>query len=148
MLQPSVTLDRPEWGHRSSGLQILTLDAPAKWDVETQLQLLRLTKLPVGWDGYNSVPVKQEVAYFARAVLYQVMTDQIPTPTIVPISGGGVQIEWYVGDVEVELAIRRPFDVEFFANCGALPVPIEDNLSSDFTSISQLLRKCFIPASV
>ncbi len=138
MLQPSVTLDRPEWGHRSSSLQILTLDAPAKWDVETQLQLLRLTKLPVGWDGYNSVPVKQEVAYFARAVLYQVMTDQIPTPTIVPISGGGVQIEWYVGDV----------DVEFFANCGALPVPIEDNLSSDFTSISQLLRKCFIPTSV
>jgi hypothetical protein len=143
MLQPSVTLDRPDWRNTQPDVQILTLNGPAVWDVETTWRLNELTRLRLGWDGYSSVPVKQEAADFVKTVLYRVMAPHIPAPAIVPISGGGVQIEWHSPTFEIELAIRRPYDAELYANLENGAEPIETQLISDFTTLSQILRDCY-----
>jgi hypothetical protein len=49
---------------------------------------------------------------FALQVLSGVMSEFIPTPSVVPISTGGVQFEWHQNDLDIELYIAAPNDSE------------------------------------
>jgi hypothetical protein len=68
------------------------------------------------------------------------MAGHTPAPSIVPTHGGGLQLEWHVGGVDVELMIYRAFEAELSVSFGDDRVPIEDKpLSADFNDLSTAL---------
>lgn len=65
-----------------------------------------LTRLPPGWDGYHGIAVLPGVAEHALRLLEEIGAHTQIVPDVVPLSNGGMQLEWYVGidEVEVEIA--------------------------------------------
>lgn len=72
-----------------------------------QLQHLResaaeLLALPPGWDSYQARPIDSFAVQ--RALRFcQWLSDDAPAPTIVPLSNGGVQLEWHTKEMDEEM---------------------------------------------
>ena len=49
----------------------------------------------VGWDGYESMPIRREVYKEANKVLSMLPVLSLPMPEILPEPDGGLGIEWY-----------------------------------------------------
>jgi hypothetical protein len=65
----------------------------------------RLAALPPDWDGYGSPQLGATEREHAIQLLASIDHQGIPAPNIVPISGGGIQIEWQHNRRELELEI-------------------------------------------
>lgn len=59
--------------------------------------------LPVGWDSYDGEPATFAAAFATLKFLERMLLNDSPTPSVVPGSSGGLQLEWHrsVGDLEV-----------------------------------------------
>ena len=132
----------------SSTLSSLEVDEPAwaarepRWKSRVDQRLAELGKLQLGWDGYGAAPISWTVLNFAGSVLESVMTAHTPAPSIVPTHGGGLQLEWHIAGVDVELMIYRPFEAELNVSFGDNRPPIEDRaLSTNFSELSTALRE-------
>ena len=113
-----------------------------RWKSRVDQRLAELSKLRRGWDGYAADRISSTVLNFARSVLESVMTVQTPAPSIVPTHGGGLQLEWHIGGIDIELMIYRPFEAELNANFGDDRPPINDApLTTDFSHLSAALRQ-------
>ena len=62
-----------------------------------------LSKLPIDWDSYGSPKISNDLIIAAKSFLYQLEYEFIAAPRVVPISGGGIQLEWQMGERELEL---------------------------------------------
>ena len=65
------------------------------WMSPAVQSLLGLLQLPRNWDGYGAVQVQEQIAQKMLMVLVEVTDNDAPTPSIVPLSDGGIQIEWH-----------------------------------------------------
>jgi hypothetical protein len=77
----------------------------AQWFLDVLGRFKELSGLPANWDHHGAPPV--EVADLAEALktLSGVMALNTPTPAIVPISGGGLQLEWHRAGLDVEIVV-------------------------------------------
>jgi len=80
-----------------------------------------LLELQRGWDTYDAAPPRKETVAFALQFLrdaagllldYEI---EVPPPFIVPTPVGGVQLEWQVGDRELELEFPEPEHFRYLA---------------------------------
>jgi hypothetical protein len=64
-----------------------------------------LVALPPDWDhhGANAIDPRDLLSVFR--FLRDVMQPNTPPPAVVPISGGGVQLEWHLGGLDVEVSV-------------------------------------------
>jgi len=76
-----------------------------------------LTQLEPGWDGYGGIAVKPRVAGHALKFLRAIGPHTELMPDIVPMPDGGLQLEWFFGDYEVEVEISPDCDTHFFFEC-------------------------------
>ncbi len=70
-----------------------------------------LLQLPRNWDGYGAVQVREPIVRKALLMLVGVMEDDAPAPSVVPLSDGGIQVEWHRRgrNLEIEFpAIESP----------------------------------------
>jgi hypothetical protein len=65
------------------------------WLLPTICALEDLLHLPGNWDGYGAVRIKEQIAENALLVLVEIMEDDAPVPSVVPLSDGGIQVEWH-----------------------------------------------------
>lgn len=72
---------------------------------EFEAAIAELVKLPKGWDGYKGIPVRPEVAERARRFMEVAVKCTQFVPDVVPLSDGGLQLEWFVGAYEIEVLI-------------------------------------------
>jgi hypothetical protein len=72
------------------------------WLVEAFREISALEGLAPGWDGYEALPVSRLHANRAYQFLRAVMTDDTPLPDFVPLSDGGIQLEWHLAQVRVD----------------------------------------------
>jgi hypothetical protein len=73
-----------------------------------------LMRLPDDWDTYGSPRIQQPAAQKAVQVLSAAAAlEHLPTPQIVPVSGGGLQIEWTSGNRELEIEILPDSSIEY-----------------------------------
>ena len=72
-----------------------------------------LTKLETGWDGYHGIAVLPAVAERALHLLDVIGVHTQIVPDVVPLSNGGLQLEWYVGIDEIEVAIAPDCTTHF-----------------------------------
>jgi hypothetical protein len=112
------------------------------WQAQVEAKLAKLTLLQRGWDGYDAAPPSVLVTAFAMSVLNSVMKPATPAPSIVPTHGGGVQLEWHVGGLDVELMIYRPFEAELSVEFSdGQPAVEEQPLTTSFDSLGEVLEK-------
>ncbi len=108
---------------------------PAEWVPEVLSRLRALAVLDEGWDGHSALRISPTIVEIAMQLLRRVMLRDTPAPEIVPTVRGGLQLEWHVTDVDVELEVVSPgryvlsfedrvsgreFDIELDANLSAL----------------------------
>ena len=68
----------------------------------------RITELAPNWDGYDGVPPTRAAISTAHAVANALLHP----PQVVPVNDGGVQLEWHIEGVDVEIAITPKGEVE------------------------------------
>lgn len=73
-------------------------------------KLKDLMALPIGWDGYRGIPLKEENAMLLTDIL-DIIEDEDYVPQIVPSSDGGLQIEWHDRKMTIEILIRSASDI-------------------------------------
>jgi hypothetical protein len=85
-----------------------------KWLREVLSKLTSLLKLPAGWDSYGAPAPSWDAAMFALTVLDSVMRPSTPSPSVVPTSTGGVQLEWHINKMDIEIHVDGPYAGEFW----------------------------------
>lgn len=112
------------------------------WRKATEQRLARLSKYRIGWDGYNSSPPQPSVVAYARSTLNSVMGAETPAPSIVPLSSGGLQLEWHTAGFDVELAIFSAGEAELSVQYPDDREPIEDQrLTLSLYRLSEVLEE-------
>lgn len=92
------------------------------WTRPVAEQLLEISRLEEGWDGFSAGCIRQDVLEFAIDLLARIMKPFTPAPRIVPMSNEGVMLEWHQDGLDIEIEIEKP---------GALWVAFEDESEGD-----------------
>ena len=105
-----------------------------------------LTKLDPGWDGYDGSSVLPRVAKHALRLLEAIGAHTQIVPDVVPLSNGGLQLEWYVGIHEIEVEIAPDCATRLHRECtgngSPTEVPIGDPLDiSEVAAFFRALRR-------
>lgn len=80
-------------------------DESPGWLASTDDALRKLTQLSPGWDSYRARPTSTRAAAVARELLRRTMQDETPVPSIVPMSQGGIQLEWHLRGMNIEVTV-------------------------------------------
>jgi hypothetical protein len=109
-------------------------ETSAPWQPVVLDRIERLLKLRQGWDSYAAVPIAHDAGMFALVVLNNVMGPRTPTPTIVPTSTGGLQLEWHEKGIDLEVRVLGPYRCDFVVEDSRGEIESsEDALSDDFS---------------
>jgi hypothetical protein len=119
----------------------ITMFSVHDWDSVVRNRLAQIGALPQGWDGYGSERIGEDVRWFALQILYSSMTKDQMAPSIVPIAGGGIQLEWHTFKGDIELEISRPNQTELYVAFEDDRPIIEMPLSTDFSELTKALRE-------
>lgn len=120
--------------------QYLVSEPAQVWHDNVTNQLNSLTKLSIGWDGYNGKPVTFENAHFAMRVLSSICQNHTEAPLIVPGVSGDLQIEWHTTKGDIELHIVNPNQVYGWFSEVNTATDVEKFFTSDFTEVSRWVR--------
>lgn len=83
------------------------------WSPSARKRLKELAALPVNWDGYGSNSIEQAVIEIAQNLLSDFAKLNMPEPKILPVPGGGIQLEWDNAGVELEVEILTDETIEY-----------------------------------
>lgn len=89
---------------------VLPDDEHASWLGAAARRLDHLLRLPTNWDGYHSGAAEVNHALAALNYLRRVMWPGTLAPAIVPLSGGGIQLEWHSGGLDLEITFSSDAD--------------------------------------
>ena len=125
----------------SANTSELSIPRVSRWTRAVGERVRYLRSLRRGWDGYSSPPIQADILSFALSILDSSMQPQTSAPFIAPISGGGLQIEWHEGGLDIELYIAQPLRAELYVEYSDGRVPLELELVSDFGPLNQALSE-------
>ena len=123
----------PQW----SG--VVLLRDLSRWQIEAVRKLFQLLALPRDWDSYGSPPPSEVATTAGVRLILGIDLDNFVSPRVVPVSGGGVQLEWSSGSREVEIEIDDEGSVEYLKSVGAKPVEEGPLSLADLPRIRSLL---------
>jgi hypothetical protein len=83
---------------------VLHGEEPA-WLRPTLDRLGELLQLPEGWNSYRARRVEPGSAAVALNLLGETMLPTTPAPSIVPTPSGGIQLEWHIHGIDLEVGI-------------------------------------------
>lgn len=101
-----------------------------------------LLKLPENWDGHCGKSISVGTFLFAMKMLEDICSDpQDVKPQLVPLSYGGIQLEFHSerGDLEIEIERQNRFNVYF--EDARTQEECEFAGRNDFREIEALLRR-------
>lgn len=84
------------------------------WFSATLKRITELLQLPSNWDGYGASEVRTEVARRALTSLLSLLDDDSPTPSVVPLSDGGLQVEWHRHSRSLEIEFPASGSASFY----------------------------------
>ncbi len=101
---PTKTKLPTEAGPEAQWSRVIQFPLLGTWPVGVFQKVLRLEELPEGWDGQDSPAIQSAAIEGALRMLASVRVEGSEDPSVVPVPGGGVQLEWRVGgrDLEIE----------------------------------------------
>lgn len=95
--------------------EIVTFTRDFKWLPAIISRLNELLQLDANWDSYGANRVQPEFAKNALWLLYDLMSNETPIPSLIPTPEGHLQIEWHTRgiDLEVEIESAASFHVSY-----------------------------------
>lgn len=97
------------------------------WEIEPIQAALQLGSLAGNWDGEGSPPPTEAAVNaavdFISAVATLRFVEELPTPQLYPVPGGGAQIEWRQGDRYLEIEIMPDATAHYLMVLGGTPLP-------------------------
>ena len=88
---------------RSPDLVLQSLRAQP-WFKDVLERLHRFMSYDKNWNGYGEEAISDRAVVRTLVALYQVALGG-PTPVVVPMSHGGIQVEWYYSGTEIEIDV-------------------------------------------
>lgn len=105
-------------------------------DVVRQVQ--SLLNLETNWDGHGGRIIHVDCARFALQLLRNILGPNTPPPSIVPLSYGGLQIEWHECDIDLEIEVVSPnVVIASFADSRSGATFEDVQLSNDFGELNR-----------
>ena len=122
--------------HSSRGLLTGEVDGDEpSWLPGTLSELNELLDLPPNWNSYGARAIEPQAVVQAIQLLGAVTSEASPRPNVVPTRRGeGVQLEWHMHDIDVEVEVlpeasaemffrNKTTGVEWSASSGPIPHP-------------------------
>lgn len=88
-------------------------DTPA-WIHKVVSKLNEFLNYEEDWDSYGAELIDFNSSVFVLEMLRELVDMDIPEPSIVPSSDGGIQLEWHIKDTSLELKMMPNRDVEYY----------------------------------
>lgn len=116
---PFDTISRPEVGISVQENTItISIDTtseirPAKWLNKTITDMVRLLMLPQDWNSDSPNRIEPKVIEKILSLLLVIDPDVNP-PTVVPLTQGGIQVEWHQNGIDFEIEALNSGKLEFF----------------------------------
>lgn len=104
-----------------------------EWRSAVALRVSQRLDLDEGWDTYGAPRIGYETGSFALQALARFQQPGLPNPSVVPVAGGGIQFEWHLPSVDLEIHFSAPYEGEFrYERVGSAPAsgPIAGDLSA------------------
>ena len=89
---------------RGSSLAGTVGQAP-DWLPDAHRRIGDLLALAPGWDSYAAQQISGDAGARAFALLEEQTQRDTPRPSIVPMSRGGIQIEWHLRNLNIEITV-------------------------------------------
>lgn len=99
-----------------------------------------LATLRVDWDSYGSPKISDDLIMAAKRFLYQLEFEFIAAPRVVPISGGGIQFEWEMGERELELEFIDSDNIGYLKVCNEEPIEENQFNRNDFNAGRNIIQ--------
>lgn len=97
-----------------------------KWFELARDALNELSALPANWNSYAAREIDINAITGAVELLLGTMAEETPLPTFVPVSRGGVLLEWHTVAADLEVTVLPNGKVHVvFEKLGAAPIEIQ-----------------------
>jgi hypothetical protein len=73
-----------------------------------------LLTLPPNWDSYGAVVIDPKVVQDAMSFIHGLLGPTSPAPRVVPLSDGGLQLEWHRNGIDLEIVYDRDEAPHFY----------------------------------
>jgi hypothetical protein len=67
--------------------------------------LKMISALPAKWDSYSARPIAYKAIVNAIRLICETTFESTPTPQVIPVSSGSIQLEWHKGGIDLEIEI-------------------------------------------
>jgi len=98
-----------------------------------------LATLKEGWDGYGAAKIDRATINRALAAIEELVPQEAPAPSIVPIHNGGLQIEWHRNQRDLEIEFSPNGAVEFYYFNEITGQELEGPVGSAFANVRDYL---------
>ena len=78
------------------------------WGETIRRQLRQLLELSPNWNSYSAHSVDPVLADAAWDLLSSLARDDTPAPAVIPTVRGGVQLEWHLRQIDLEIEFLVP----------------------------------------
>lgn len=140
---PSMAIEIREEGAADPLVEIREAipEGAPRWLPRLAKRSAELLMLPEDWDTYGAACVEHRAVRYALRLLLLVSSSITPTPSLVPLPDGGVQVEWHVGgtDLEIEVAESGVLRV-YFSGPGA-PQEWESEFPASATQLEEIVAQ-------
>jgi len=106
---------------------------------EAMRRLGEIANLPQDWDSYGSRPPTSAAVEIVMDLLSKIDNFNLPSTRVVPVSGGGVQLEWNVAERGLRLEISGEGSAEYLQMEAGQPVKEGEITDSSGDAIRTLL---------
>jgi hypothetical protein len=106
-----------------------------------------LAGLPLDWDSHGSPPVQPLAIRSAKELLLLAGTEGIAEPTVIPLSGGGIDLEWSSPARSLEIIIYPDGRFEYVLLNSSDDVIQEQETSAMQAHLAQLAIRSFLYGS-
>jgi hypothetical protein len=79
-----------------------------KWLPQAKEALRKLLSLPPNWDSYGARTIDPHNVEAAVRLLPKIASKDTPQPIVIPTVRGGVQLEWLMRGIDLEIEINEP----------------------------------------
>src|ERR1035438_4373800 len=141
----TTSLFRPKWGSGvSNAVAFSTASHPLEpafpaWLQPTIKSFLDLLQLPQNWDGYGASQMHEQIVQQALLLLVEVMDNDAPPPSVVPLSDGGVQVEWHRHGHNLEIEFPADEPPTFYYYQDHSETECEGHVSRNFNQIQRYI---------
>lgn len=141
------TIDHPTIvSARSGNIQLLVKGYTSAEQLPVWLQptvqgFADLLALPRGWDSYDAPKIKFAAVRSALDLLVATLKPQSPGPSVVPTVQGGLQLEWHIQGIDLEIRLDSPDKVDIFCEDLHAGIEWEGSIPSDEGRLREAIAK-------